>query len=247
MADGRRIPQSVSIEISSFCNRKCPWCPHSTHYRPPGTLPTQLIQKAICDLCVFDKYEGVVAFHRLNEPLLDPRIVELVEYARRKLPWARIAFASNGDKLTLDLWHSLRKAGLNDMLVTQYDGEVSPHVREIQEKISPEDKVALRVRTFRGSALCNGHRQCNNAGLLKSGVKLPRVRSCNRLRQVCIAYTGDAVLCCSDYLNQVRIGSVADRTIVDLHNDPVLDHYREELAKGNRAALKLCRDCDISN
>ena len=241
--DGRRIPNSVSIELSSVCNRKCPWCPQSLYQRPFGELPVELFNKIVNDLAAEDHHIPL-ELHFYNEPLIRyERLVESVAYARGKLPKTHISFNTNGDLLTLEKWTELRKVGLSSMKIMQYDGyEVSEPIKALQGQIPPEDKDAFGIRMFAG------RHKCNRAGLLPwKNHPLPRQRPCERTRQVCINYLGDAVLCCCDFLGKVVIGNVANKTIMELHNDPVICHMREELGKGNRKDFSPCKDCDLSN
>ena len=67
--DGRRIPNSVSIELSSVCNRRCRWCPQSVYQRPLGELPVELFRKIVDDLSA-DGFDVPMELHFFNEPLL---------------------------------------------------------------------------------------------------------------------------------------------------------------------------------
>jgi len=241
--DGRRIPNSISIELSSVCNRKCPWCPVSLYQRQFGELPIELLHKIVDELAA-ENLNVPLELHFFNEPLLYfSRLIECISYAKSKLPGNEISFNTNGDLLTMEYWTELRKAGLTSIKVMQYDGPVaSKEILELQSKLSPEDARIFTIRMFWG------RHKCNRGGLLPwQNHKLPRKRPCERTRQVCINYKGDAVLCCCDYFGQVVVGNVANKTIMELHNDPLICHYREELNKGNRAAFVPCDSCDISN
>ena len=62
---------------------------------------------------------------------------------------------------------------------------------------------------------------------------------------MCINYRGESVLCCNDFLGQISVGNVRDKNTVELYNDPLLKHYRDQLKAGHRAGLKLCDQCDL--
>jgi 2-deoxy-scyllo-inosamine dehydrogenase (SAM-dependent) len=234
------IPQSVSIEIGARCNRRCPWCPQSGKLRRTENLflPDELFYKIIDELATID-YAGSVNFHNFNEPLLDSRLVQFVAYARSKLPKAMLYFHTNGDLLTFDLWKQLWKAGLSKIHVNQYDGKVFPHIRNIYDQLTPEEKQIFGVHRWSNRGVCN------RAGLVKTSTKTPLAKRCRRMRQLCIDYRGNTVLCCNDYLGAVSVGNIKNKSAIELYNDPLMKHYRHKLRFGRRAGLKLCDQCDL--
>ena len=233
------IPGSVAIEIGAACNRKCPWCPQSGELRRKSAfLPIELFYKIVNELNAVD-YAGSFAFHIYNEPLLDARIVDFTTYARAKLPKSTIYIHTNGDLLTLDLWRKLRQSGLTKIHVNQYDGKITDRIKNIVAQLSEEEKKVFGVFKFRQTQVCN------RAGLVKTANKVPIAKRCRRMRQLCIDYRGNVVLCCNDYLAAVSVGNVKDKGVIELYNDPLMKHYRHELKHGRRAGLKLCDKCDL--
>jgi MoaA/NifB/PqqE/SkfB family radical SAM enzyme len=226
------------IEVGSECNRRCPWCPQSTNPREKGRLSDELYDKIIVDLAAAG-YEDRIALHFFNEPLLDERLEELVRRAKKVLPGNKVYIHTNGDLLTIERWRSLREAGLDSVFLNQYDGKVSQRILDLQSAIGPDAAGHLRVRLFRARHVYN------RAGLVKSRRKVPMEARCRRINQMCVDYRGNVVLCCNDYLGAVSVGNVADKDVIDLYNDPLLRHYREELRRGRRAGLKLCEKCDL--
>ena len=233
------IPQSVSLEVCGACNRRCPWCPQSGGLRrKQAFLPEELFRKVVDELASVG-FEGSVGFHIFNEPLLDPRLVGFVAYARARLPKSSLYFHSNGDLLTIETWRGLLKAGLSKALVNQYDGRVTRHVKRIVAQMTEDEKRPFGVRRFRQTLVCN------RAGLVETATKVPVRRRCRRMRQMCVNYLGDIVLCCNDYLGAVSVGNVRDKGIIEMYNDPLMRRYRHELKYGRRASLKLCDKCDL--
>ena len=47
-----------------------------------------------------------------------------------------------------------------------------------------------------------------------------------------VNHEGDAVLCCEDYFNTVRLGNVGSEKLIDIWNKPYYKQLRMELKKG---------------
>jgi MoaA/NifB/PqqE/SkfB family radical SAM enzyme len=112
---------SVEIEIFSFCNRTCSFCPNSfidrrsrNHFMNPA-----LYSKILDDLASIG-YEKIIWYSRYNEPTSDRVFLNRLAEARRKLPNARLQTFTNGDYLDKQYILDLRDAGLNDLRIMAY-------------------------------------------------------------------------------------------------------------------------------
>ena len=74
-------PHSAIIETSNTCNFNCPTCPtpHKLIYsrRPPQMMDFEVFKKAIDNI---KKYVHIVYLYNSNEPLLHPRLVDMIKY-----------------------------------------------------------------------------------------------------------------------------------------------------------------------
>lgn len=65
------------METTSFCNAKCPWCPHSSLTRPSGFIDLETVSRVIAHCKeVNQKY---IALHHMGEPLMHPDFVKILE------------------------------------------------------------------------------------------------------------------------------------------------------------------------
>jgi len=75
-------PYAAIIETSNTCNFNCPTCPtpHKKIYnrRPAQLMDFEVYKKVIDNI---KKYVHVIYLYNSNEPLLHPRIVEMIKYA----------------------------------------------------------------------------------------------------------------------------------------------------------------------
>lgn len=114
-----RFPTHVDVEIASACQMRCPMC--YTTYMPhnlKGLMDWDLYTKII-DQCVENKVYSVKLSWR-GEPLLNPRAVDMVKYAKEK-GIKEVAFLSNAELLKSDVAEKLVDADL-DWISVSADG-----------------------------------------------------------------------------------------------------------------------------
>jgi MoaA/NifB/PqqE/SkfB family radical SAM enzyme len=117
----RHAVNQVEIEVFSYCNRTCWFCPNSKIDRRSKNnhMPEALYLRILRELAEIE-YEGVVTYSRYNEPLSDRIILHRIQQAREILPKAHLMTYTNGDYLTRDYIDDLRAAGLNSLNVSPF-------------------------------------------------------------------------------------------------------------------------------
>lgn len=107
-------PNDIYIEPTNKCNLDCSYCMHSIGMeRPKGNMDFDIYTKIIDDAC------GKVNKVRLlgqGEPLLHPRIFEMIEYAKDK--GLDVHLNSNATPLTENNVKSLIDAGLDSIYIS---------------------------------------------------------------------------------------------------------------------------------
>jgi Iron-sulfur cluster-binding domain len=196
----------------------------------------EVFDKVVGDLKAM-RFSGRISFNRFNEPLIDKRLPELIGKIRRELPKTHIYINSNGDFMTLELWKELRKAGLNYANISQYDDKYNDNIKEIFGALSWRERQAFGIHPF------NKNKLHNWAGNIKSNYKTPIKKICILpFYQMAIDYKGQAVLCCRDYSREVQL-DILSSSIKDVWEGETFQHYRKHLIRGDKAALKPCRNC----
>ena len=112
----------ISLELFSYCNRKCVFCPNNFLERDGDNhvMPETVMQIILDNLSEID-YCGSIDFTRYNENLSHPEIfVPAVERFRRALPKARLHTNTNGDYVTLPYLYALSYAGLDSVRIQSY-------------------------------------------------------------------------------------------------------------------------------
>ncbi len=114
----------VLLEVSSYCNRQCSFCPNASGLRLSkeekgnGIDPALLadILKALQSI----DYDRDIVLHLYNEPMADPALADKVAVIAKALPKATIWFNTNGDYLTRERLAALAEAGLSHLNVSLY-------------------------------------------------------------------------------------------------------------------------------
>lgn len=104
----------IEIEISSLCNRKCLYCVQPMAQRKRELLPAEIVRKIADELKKID-FNGGIAFHQYNEPLLEKEhLFKCIRIIKENLPKAKLVLYTNGDLLTYKLFKQLIKLDIDE-------------------------------------------------------------------------------------------------------------------------------------
>lgn len=229
---------SVEIETTSICNRKCEYCPNFSIKRPQGFMKEELFNKIIDELSAIN-YSGRFSPHFYGEPLLDKRIVEFVKYAREKLPNAFIKFFTNGDLLTYERFVQLTDAGVNVFRIAQHDKKpaetLEQTLRQIDSKTKKE-RIEL-VKYYKNDDLL-----MNRGGLVEVEHDV-KMKYCSYISGVTIDFEGNMLLCCQDYLSKYTFGNLKKEQIIDVWNKKNYKKIRDQVGSGIWS-VEICKTCN---
>lgn len=123
----------VEIEIFSYCNRTCWFCPNSIIDRHSENhfMPEEQYLKILEQLKEIN-YSNIITYSRYNEPLSNREIfIKRIKQARKYCPNAFIRTNSNGDFLTsLEYLDEIAAAGINEIDVQCYLNENEEYTLE---------------------------------------------------------------------------------------------------------------------
>jgi hypothetical protein len=139
-------PAWLVIESTNYCNQRCPVCPASQRpsLRPQGFMGWKLFRSLVEDAARLRPER--VALHAHGEPLMHPRIVDMVcALADRGLS---TEIVTNGELLTPDLSRALLEAGLESLVVSH--PAVSPKLYQTYRgQPLPPGKEERLIESFR--------------------------------------------------------------------------------------------------
>ncbi len=104
----------LAMEVSGFCNLRCPMCSYPKMKREKGFMDWGLFCKIVEDAAA--NGHDIASLHFFGEPLLWPHIVEGVRLLSSKNIYPRIS--TNGMLLTGEMARNLQDAGLKEIMVT---------------------------------------------------------------------------------------------------------------------------------
>ncbi len=226
--------RGVAIETATACNRACPYCPNSKFGSENKYMQRDVYNQIISRL-IDIHFTGTLYFHFYNEPLLDDRLPELVQYAKNKLPKCPIRIFTNGDRLNTNSLEQLLKAGTSQFVVSCHD----------KDKTKFDQRMAPIVAEGRGIVeLFYPHENqlSNRGGLVIPTRQENRNKCVEPLRVLQIEYTGKVILCCNDFNRTHAFGNILDQDIESIWHKPSFARLRKELRNGH-TSLEMCRKC----
>lgn len=119
MALGKRIPETVSFEITRECGCKCDHCFMSNG---EGELETSILEQAIDD--VIDMGAIVIVFTE-GDPLLRKDIFDLIKHVDPEK--AVVNMYTPGTEMTPEVAQKLKEAGLHNLLISIYSTDPEKH------------------------------------------------------------------------------------------------------------------------
>ncbi len=126
------FPDRVYVESTNVCNLDCIMCPTGLHIdtRPKGFMEWDLFTAIVDEIAPFAE---AVVLHSWGEPLLHPRIIDMIRYAKERNLW--VETSTNATKLTEEAARKILEAGL-DRIYLSMDGLT----KETYEKVRVKGK-----------------------------------------------------------------------------------------------------------
>jgi MoaA/NifB/PqqE/SkfB family radical SAM enzyme len=240
--------QQVLIETRTDCDNNCPFCPHAFNKKPLGIMEWNCYSTIIDQLCDIG-YNGRVALMLSNEPLLDDRLEYMIDYAKSKSQRLFFDITTNGRLLTIELIDRLFRLGLDNININDYRGDRdkhpekwSPYLELIYAAYGNNPKVSFKRRRLDESLP-------NYAGNIPQTFNKEDFGFCNYpFRKLTIAYNGNVLLCCDDFMYDTCFGNVMSNKLIDCWNRNELNAIRLSLLENKRVGLcQRCNDCQDYN
>lgn len=225
---------ALEVEISSSCNLRCATCPNRDHTRPEATLPLEVIHGMILELKALG-YKGAFSPHFYNEPLLDPRLPEILAAVRRHLPNSNIPLFTNFTLMTPEMYRQLLPL-VDEFVVSVNEPVVRNTIAKIECQLTAAERGKLRTRFLSADALSNRA----GAVALSAKVQQPRLQCNIPQHYMVVDANGDTHLCCNDYFGKALYGNVKERKILDIWRD---ERFVRDRALAAQARHHLCRNC----
>lgn len=140
-------PQVIYLETVNHCNARCIMCPHKYMQRPKGIMSSRIFETALQSISQINLNKISLFMHKEGEPLLDPNIIERIQYAKRKLTgFKELGINTNAMLLTLELSEKLLNSGL-DTIYFSVDGASPETYNKIRINLD-YDTVETNLKYF---------------------------------------------------------------------------------------------------
>ena len=144
-----KFPLHLDIAITNLCNLECTFCARTVRveeerWRKPQHMSLELFKKIIDDAVELGTYS--INLNLLNEPLLHPQLIEMIQYAKKK-GIIDVFFHSHGGLLTSDKAEKLLESGLDRLLIS-IDSPYKEKYNKIRV-ISDFDLVMNNLKQFK--------------------------------------------------------------------------------------------------
>jgi radical SAM protein with 4Fe4S-binding SPASM domain len=140
----RRYPTVINIETTNYCNEKCWFCPRAEATRGFGFVSLDLVKKIVAQGV---PHGGVTYYlHKDGEPLMHPRILDIVATIKSAHPANRVRLTTNGTLLTEDKARRLLELGIDQLRVG-----IRAATRETYKRVHKKDhfdRVKANIERF---------------------------------------------------------------------------------------------------
>lgn len=251
----------VHVEVFSFCNRKCVFCPnqYGTRLKENQYLDEKIYLNILKELALIH-YDGIFGFHQYNEPLADKIILQRITQAKYYLPKANIIINTNGDYLDFNYLEELQKSGLMSLNISIYGPKngifdeqyIVERMSRMADKLELKQKQPSYRKGF-GYAIKEYYKDTliniwgrniasigfNRGELVDVGPTVIN-RSCPcfyPFEDLSVDYRGNVLPCCNVYADlpehdQYIIGNLNDgRSIFEHYVDQQLVNWRKNLIR----------------
>jgi hypothetical protein len=145
-----QLIRMVEIEIHSFCNRACWFCPNSIIDRHSRTLflDPNIYLRILKDLASV-QYRGMMSYSRYNEPFAHEVFYERLCQAREYLPHALLHTNTNGDYLNNESLLKAYESGLRSLNIQIYLSQDQEFSIKIIHDLAQKNAARLSAIEFR--------------------------------------------------------------------------------------------------
>lgn len=248
-------PHEVSLETLALCNAACNFCPYPTLERQGTRMGDALVDKVITEMASFEKRFYFSPF-KVNEPLLDKRLVPICQRVNQEIPQAILRIFTNGSALTPEKAGEI--AGLQNVIHLWIS--LNSHRQEEYERVMqlPWERTAKRLdqlhrMDFPHQVVLSAVGHPNESFVRyvrgrwpkfqpvvikkdswlgftesQSGDVIPDA-SCGRWFELSITATGVVSHCCMDGKADYPIGDINTQSLLEIYNAPFWRERREHM------------------
>ena len=150
----------LEFELSNNCQyaKEHKWCPLYYDKRELTFLRSTIVHKVVDFFQQYD-FNGIVYLSGYSEPLLDPRLIDLVRYIKAHLPKSTILMFTNGIACDANLLADIHEAGVDRIMLSVYNKKENERLGKIASTLpyaslwhraigSADDNIDNRINVY---------------------------------------------------------------------------------------------------
>lgn len=256
----------VDLDLTGLCNRQCSFCPRSLDAEPlyPNInkqISLETIEIIIAELQSIN-FQGWVELAGRGESTLHKKFSQIVDMLTSGNRQWKVRLTTNGYKI--DEWWDTVGNKLDQLILNNYESKEEHDERVLKYPKLPNGNIVRHYYKQDGYSIKHinempsykedgknwKHAFNNRAGYFKGEYStIPeevKNSACwHPVRQIFIDFDGNYQMCCNDWLNQIKIGNIHERSLIDMYlNDPKVNRIRWQLLNKNRHNILPCAKCD---
>lgn len=260
----------VDLDLTGLCNRQCSFCPRSLDANPLyPNINKQMSLKTVeivIEELLLSNFHGWIELAGRGESTLHKQFETIVDMLTSGSRRWKLRLTTNGYKIN-EWWNSPVGMKLDELLLNSYESEQEYIERQQKYKQLPsggrvfhyykQDGFTINQINNMPKYIEEGkewrHAFNNRAGYFKkkkwwsqtSKTTVTEAACWHPIRQIFIDFDGNYQMCCNDWLNQIKIGNVHERSLIDMYiNDPKVNRIRWHLLNNKRDRILPCANCD---
>ena len=266
------FPKIVQIEPTNHCNLRCTMCPRQASTYPEGFMDYSLFTK-IVDQC--KKVHTHINLYFLGEPLLHPRLEEMMKYIADAS--ISLGIATNGLLVTPEKAEFLVKYA-NPVTVSidaynsaQYasmrGGDYKKVVANVKLLCKTKHRISRNTRVNIATVIPNNPKAASDQvrGLLqewirtdvklliqelhrygKHAAKKDRNYVCmDGLSRLIMRWDGKITFCCGDMNTVTELGNAGNSTLHDVWFSDELNSIKEKILDKKYEEIPACSKCTV--
>lgn len=251
----------IDLDLTGLCNRQCSFCPRALDANPvyPNVNKHMSLDtlQIVIDEMKSIKFRGYWELAGRGESTLHKNFDTIVEMLSTKDRTWKLRLTTNGYEI--DEWWPTLSEKFDGLILNSYESydqfverkakyEKLPNGELVEHHYKQDgftiEQINKMPRHLENDGKWYNYAFNNRAGYFSDEVV--KSRCWHPMRQIFIDYDGNYQMCCNDWLSQIKIGNVHERSLIDMYiNDEKINRIRWLLlTEGNRSKILPCSKCD---
>lgn len=116
------FPRTIQIQTVTGCNGACVFCPYplTVESQPKGSMSREMFERVIEEAAAHRVRR--ISPYLMNEPFLDPTLLDKLVFIRERAPSAKVVLTTNGSRLTPEVADRLLEVDALHSLYISFQG-----------------------------------------------------------------------------------------------------------------------------